>query len=393
MRCAGTEADVIVLGAGASGLMCAREASRRKRSVLMLEHTPRIGSKIRVSGGGRCNFTNTTVGRNHYLSENPHFTTSALARFTPEDFLSLVEAHGISYEVREAGKVFCTGSAQHIVAMLTNECTSAGARLLLNCRILEVRKGEQFEISTNCGTFKAASLVVATGGLSAPNLGATNFGYTIARQFGIRVTPLRPALTPLRFGPKDAAQFSALSGISVPAGVMHRGIRFKDDVLFTHRGLSGPAILQISSYWDGVGSIAVDLLPEIDIRSTLHENRSSRMHPATLLGRFLPNRLVKLWCEPRFPSTPLNQFSPRQLDALAAALHHWEIRPAAAEGFNKAEVTSGGISTDELSSKTMEAKKVPGLYFTGEVIDVTGHLGGYNLHWAWASGYAAGQAV
>ena len=335
------EVDVVVMGAGASGLMCALEASRRGRSVLMLEHTPRTGSKIRVSGGGRCNFTNTSVGRDHYLSENPHFTTSALARFTPGDFLALVEAHGISYEVREGGKIFCAGSAQHIVDMLTNECKSAGSRLLLNCGILEVRKGERFEIATNRGAFEAASLVVATGGLSAPNLGATNLGYTIARQFGIRVTSLKPALTPLRLGRHDAERFSALSGISIPAGVTHRGIRFKDDVLFTHRGLSGPAILQISSYWDGVGSIAIDLLPEIDIRSTLNENRSSRMHPATLLGRLLPNRLAKLWCEPRFPSAPLNQFSPRQLEALAAALHNWEIQPVAAEGFNKAEVTSG----------------------------------------------------
>lgn len=387
------DVDVIVVGAGASGLMCALEAGKRGRSVLILEHTPRIGSKIRVSGGGRCNFTNTDVTRDHYLSENSRFATSALARFTPWDFLALVQAHGIRHEAREGGQLFCTGSAEQIVDMLKGECERVGARFVLDCGIQEVRKGELFEVSTSRGGFRAASLVVATGGLSAPNLGATNLGYAIARQFGIRVTPLKPALTPLRLGRNDAERFSALSGVSFRAAVTHRGIRFTGDVLFTHRGLSGPAILQISSYWDGTGAIAVDLLPETDIRRVLDENRNSRMQLSTLLGRFLPGRLVKLWCDLQFKSAPLNQFSPRLLDNLTEALHHWEIQPIAAEGFNKAEVTSGGVSTDELSSKTMETRKVSGLYFTGEVIDVTGHLGGYNLHWAWASGYAAGQTA
>jgi predicted Rossmann fold flavoprotein len=385
--------DVIVIGAGASGLMCALEAGKRGRSVLILEHTPRIGSKIRVSGGGRCNFTNMSVGREHYLSENPHFAASALARYTPSDFIALVEKHGIGYQVREAGQLFCAGSAQQVVEMLQAECVGSGARFIMDCRILEIAKEGCFSVSTSRETFESASLVVATGGLSAPNLGATNVGYSIARQFGIHVTPLRPALTPLRFSRGDAEVFTALSGISFDAAVSHGSASFQGNVLFTHRGLSGPAILQISSYWDGNSPIVIDLLPGVDIHRVLLENRQSRMHLATLLGRFLPGRLVKLWCERNLKSAPLNQVSPRQLDALAESLHHWEIRPARTEGFNKAEVTSGGVSTSELSSKTMEAKKVSGLYFTGEVIDVTGHLGGYNLHWAWASGYAAGQVV
>jgi len=385
--------DVIVIGAGASGLMCALEAGKRGRSVLILEHTPRVGAKIRVSGGGRCNFTNTNVGREHYLSENPHFTTSALARYTPADFITLVESHGIGTQVREGGQLFCDGSALQIVEMLQTECERAGARFVLDCEILEVRKSGWFSVSTSRGTFDSASVVVATGGLSAPNLGATNLGYTIARQFGIHVTPLRPALTPLRFDRGEAELFAALSGISFEAGVSDGRMSFRGDVLFTHRGLSGPAILQISSYWDGSSPIVIDLLPRVDIHRVLVENRRGKMHLSTLLGRFLPGRLVKLWCELHHRSVPLNQLSPRQLDALATGLHNWEIRPAGTEGFNKAEVTSGGVSTSELSSKTMEARKAPGLYFTGEVIDVTGQLGGYNLHWAWASGYAAGQVV
>jgi predicted Rossmann fold flavoprotein len=385
--------DAIVIGAGASGLMCALEAGKRGRSVLILEHTPRVGSKIRVSGGGRCNFTNTSVGREHYLSENPHFTTSALARYAPTDFIALVESHGIGYQVREGGQLFSDGSARQIVEMLQTECERAGVQFVLDCKILEIGKEGCFSISTSRGTFESASLVVATGGLSAPNLGATNFGYGIARQFGIHVTPLRPALTPLKLDRSDAELFTALSGLSFDAAVSDGRMRFRGHVLFTHRGLSGPAILQISSYWDGVSPIVIDLLPGVDIHGVLTENRRGRMQLSTLLGRFLPGRLVKLWCELHHEALPLNQLSPRQLDALAASLHHWEIRPAGTEGFNKAEVTSGGVSTRELSSKTMEARKVPGLYFTGEVIDVTGHLGGYNLHWAWASGYAAGQAV
>lgn len=385
--------DVLVIGAGASGLMCALEAGKRGKSVLVLEHTPRMGSKIRISGGGRCNFTNMTVSRDHYLSENPRFTTSALARFTPSDFLALVEAHGIAYEVRETGELFCTGSAQQIVHMLAAECERAGVRFLLDCTIREVRKRGRFEVSTTQGALESASLVAATGGLSAPNLGASNLGYAIAKQFGLRVTPLRPALTPLRLSRQDAERFSALSGISLRAAVTHGRQRFEGDVLFTHRGLSGPAILQISSYWDPGGAIVVDLLPGMDARRLLEEHRQSRMHPATLLGRFLPNRLARLWCDLHVDWIPLCQAPPRQLDALAASLHAWKIYPAGMEGYQKAEVTAGGVATDELSSRTMEAKKVPGLYFTGEVLDVAGHLGGYNLHWAWASGYAAGQAV
>ncbi len=385
--------DVVVLGAGASGLLCAMEAARRGRSVVVVEHTRRIGTKIGVSGGGRCNFTNLVVSRDHYLSENPHFATSALVRYPPSRFIALIDRHGIGYEVRDGGQLFCTGSARQIVDMLTGECERFGARFLLDSRVLGVQKGERFAVATTRGDFEAASLVVATGGLAAPQLGATPLGYALARQFHIQVTPLRPALTPLIWSRPDAKRFAALSGVSFHAAVRYGNASFRGQVLFTHRGLSGPAILQISSHWDGRGPIEVDLLPGIDIRAVFAENQRSKAHLSTLLSRFLPSRLARFWCEGQGESGPIHQVSPRGLDALAARLHCWELRPSGTEGFNKAEVTAGGVSTRELSSKTMEARKVPGLYFTGEVLDVTGQLGGYNLHWAWASGHAAGQVV
>jgi predicted Rossmann fold flavoprotein len=385
--------EVIIIGAGASGLMCAMEAGKRGRAVLLLEHTERIGSKIRLSGGGRCNFTNRNVSPENYLSRNPLFPASALARYAPADFIFLVESHGIKYHEREAGQLFCDGSSAEIIAMLNAECDRVGVRFLLQCGILEMAKAEQFRVSTSQGIIHSDSLVIATGGLSMPNLGATNFGYAAARQFGIKVTALRPALTPLTFRREERSSFGALAGVSLDAVVSYGTVRFRGNVLFTHKGLSGPAMLQVSSYWDQNGPIAIDLLPDVDIHRLLVEHKGSRMLLATLLGQFLPGRLAKLWCDCCFNSRPLNQYSMKEFDALAHRLHHWQIEPAGMEGFNKAEVTLGGIDTSELSSKTMEAKKVPGLYFLGEVIDVTGHLGGYNLHWAWASGHAAGQYV
>ncbi|MFZ2446313.1 MAG: NAD(P)/FAD-dependent oxidoreductase [Syntrophobacteraceae bacterium] len=385
--------DVIVIGAGASGLMCAIEAGKRGRSVLVLEHTGKIGAKIAISGGGRCNFTNRVVGPENYISKNPHFATSALSRFTPPDFLAMLERRQIRFEEREKGRLFCSENSRRIVDMLKAECDGASVRLLLDCGISEIRRGENFSVATNRGIFHAGSLVVATGGLALPSIGATNFGYAVARQFGMKVTALRPALVPLRFGREDAEAFSALSGISIDCIVSYKGVGFHDNILFTHKGLSGPAVLQISSHWDRNGSISVDLLPGVDIYRILMEKRHSRMLPATVLALHLPARFVKTWCDLRFKSKPLNQYAAEELESLARGLHDWRIRPTDTEGFNKAEVTLGGVDTSELSSKTMESKRAPGLYFLGELIDVTGHLGGYNLHWAWASGHAAGQAV
>lgn len=385
--------DVIVIGAGASGLFCAMEAGKRGRSVALLDHGPEPGRKIAVSGGGHCNFGNRNVGPDHYLSGNPRFTASALARFTPGQFTALLDRHGIGYREREHGRLFCQGSARDIVSMLRGECERAGVRMVFDSTITEVRREERFIVSTPRGMFEAPALVIATGGLSYPGLGASNFGHATARQFGHRITPLHPALTPLLFGPDDARAFSGLSGISVAAEVGIRKVRFRESILFTHRGLSGPAILQVSSRWEPGTPIRIDLLPEIDILEVFHENRTGKIHLATLLDRFLPGRFVKAWCDLKAPSKPMNQHSPKELERVAAGLHNWEFVPAATEGFNKAEVTLGGVDTKEISGKTMESRIVPGLYFTGEVLDVTGELGGYNLHWAWASGYAAGQAV
>lgn len=391
-------ADVIIIGAGASGLMCAMEAGRRGRSVLVLDHSAEIGRKILASGGGRCNFTNRSVSRDNYICGVPDFPVSAISRYTPEDFTALLDRHGIGYHEREAGQLFCNDSSRRIVDMLKLECHRVAVKFHLNCKITEARRLEggrdsRFLMATDLGTFESSSLVIATGGLSWPGLGATSFGQKLARGFGARVTPLRPGLTPLRFGPVDAERFGLLSGISIPAAVSCGRTRFEGFILFTHRGLSGPAVLQLSSYWDGKSPIEVDLLPRIDVLSILSSKRGSRMQLHTLLGRLLPDRLAKLWCSLSCASRPLNHYSTQEIEEAVQRLHHWVIRPSGSEGFNKAEVTLGGVDTRELSSRTMECRKVPGLYFTGEVTDVTGQLGGYNLHWAWASGHAAGQVV
>lgn len=385
--------DVLIIGAGASGLVCAMEAGKRGRSVSVLDHSATIGRKIQISGGGKCNFTNRVVSSDHYLSRNPHFTTSALSRFTPDDFIALVEKHRIPYHERSGGQLFCNGGSQEIVQMLTAECSRASVSFVLNCNVSEVLKNEGFRVSTNHGVFECDSLVIATGGLAAPQLGATNFGHALARRFGMDVTPLRPALTPLRLAPREAEVFAPLSGISLDAIVSHQGTRFREKVLFTHRGLSGPAILQISSYWRQNDFIELDLLPDEDALALLEKNRRSRMLLSTLLGRHLPTRFARAWCDLLFEPKPLNQCTPKDLQVIAHGLHHWKLQPLGVEGFNKAEVTLGGVDTAQLSSRTMESRRVGGLYFLGEVLDVTGHLGGYNLHWAWASGYAAGRHV
>ena len=373
--------------------MCAIEAGKRGRAVLVLDHAEKLCGKVAISGGGRCNFTNRNVSRENYISDNPHFAVSALARFTPGDFITLLESRGVRFREEDAGRLFCEAGSLDIVKVLRTECERVSVRFLTNCTVSEVAKGNGFSVSTNQGNFQCESLVIATGGLSMPNMGATNFGYAIAKRFGIKVTALGPALTPLRLSREDGEIFGALAGTSFHCIVSFKGVSFRDNILFTHRGLSGPAILQISSYWDGKESISVDLVPDADILGILIENRRSRMLPATLLAQYLPGRFAKVWCDLFSQSRPLNQYSVKGLEALARSLHCWQILPAGKEGFNKAEVTLGGVDTGELSSRTMESKKVEGLYFVGEVIDVTGQLGGYNLHWAWASGYAAGQCV
>ena len=385
------KSDVIIIGAGAAGLMCAIESGKRGRSVIILDHASKIGQKILVSGGGRCNFTNFNIQAENYVSANPHFYKSALARFTPQDFIALVRKHRIGYHEKEDGQMFCNGSAWQIVDMLQKECSSAGVEIRLNCKIEGITKKNRFIVRTNSGVIESESLVVATGGLSYPNLGATTFGHRIAAQFGLRIVPPKPALVPLTFSRSDREKFGELSGISLEAVIKCGGHEFRGEMLFTHKGLSGPAILQASSYWENGQEIIINLLPRNDARSMFLSNRQSRVEMKNLLSRYLPRRFAHIWCEFYLPSRPLCQYNDKELLDASRLLHEWIIKPAGTEGYRTAEVTAGGVDTDELSSKTMEAKKVTGLYFIGEVIDVTGHLGGYNLHWAWASGWTAGQ--
>jgi len=385
--------DVIIIGAGASGLMCAIEAGGHGRSVLVIDHAERIGKKVLISGGGRCNFTNRDIRPENYISRNPHFCKSALSRFTSDDFIAMLERHGIKYYEKEAGQLFCAESSGDILEMLNKELCEAGVEMRLHCQVENVKRDKLFSLETNLGTFQSESLVIATGGLSYPKLGATDIGYKIARQFGLKVNSLKPALVPFTLNPQDLKIVRELSGVSINASVSCKGMEFRSDILFTHRGLSGPAALQISSYWNPGEEIVINLLPGLDAYEFFLARRQGRMEMRNLLSEFLPKRLAHIWCELYIQSKPVNQYSDKELRAIGQHIHNWTIRPAGTEGYNTAEVTLGGVDTDELSSKTMEAKKVPGLYFTGEVIDVTGQLGGYNLHWAWASGFAAGQHV
>lgn len=385
--------DVIVIGAGASGLMCAWEAARRGRSVLVLDHAGRIGKKILVSGGGCCNFTNRVVTAGHYISGNRHFCKSALSRFSSEDFCAFMKRHRISYGEREDGQLFCTGSAAQIVAALQEECDRAGVAIALNHTVTAIEKTDRFVVRSQGREYAGGALVVATGGVSWPHLGATDLGFRIARQFGLRVVPPRPGLVPLVFSEDMRQRYSCLSGVSLVAVVRCRRQEFRGSVLFTHRGLSGPAILQISLVWLPGDEILIDLFPDADTHALLREHRHTKTALPNLLARFLPKRFAAVWCAEQALSRPLNSYSDKELAGIAGLLHAWTVVPAGTEGFKKAEVTIGGVDTDELSSKTLEAKTVPGLYFVGEVVDVTGHLGGYNLQWAWSSGWAAGQVV
>ncbi len=388
--------DVVIIGAGASGLMCAMEAGKRKRSVTVIDHSGRTGNKIRISGGGRCNFTNLNISPDHYYSGNADFCRSALARFTPRDFISMVEFHKIKYSEKEKGQLFCDGNSARIINMLNSECRDYGVEMAMKCRVKGITKmkdGPGFSISTDMGVINSQSLVIATGGLSYPQLGASDFGYQVARQFGLRVTMLKPALVPLSFTQMDQKIYGILRGISVNAEVSCGDRCFAGDILFTHRGLSGPAILQISSLWEKGGFISIGLLPGHDLFEYFTKECERRVELKNLLSGLLPARFVQVLCGFYIQSKPMNQYSDRELRVIADKLSRWILKPCGTEGYKNAEVTSGGVDTNELSSKTMEAKKVPGLYFTGEVIDVTGQLGGYNLHWAWASGHAAGQYV
>jgi predicted Rossmann fold flavoprotein len=387
------EWDVIVIGGGAAGLFCAIEAGKRGRKVLVLEHTERVGKKIAISGGGRCNFTNIHTSAENFISANPHFCKSALARYTPADFISLVEKHGIAYHEKKLGQLFCDGSSRQIIDMLLRECTDAGAQVLCRCQVLSLEKENSFRIETNQGSFLSSSLVIATGGLSIPTLGATDFGYRIARQFGLRIEETRPALVPLTLTSQMLKQLTPLSGVSLEVLASCRDKEFRENLLITHRGLSGPAILQISSYWRPGETLSLNLMPDENILDILESNRDSEIELVNLLSRYLPKRFAQAWCALYAASKPLKQYDSYELRNIAQKLHDMQVTPSGTEGFRKAEVTAGGVSTSELSSQTMEAKRVPGLYFIGEAVDVTGQLGGYNFQWAWASGHAAGQYV
>jgi len=384
--------DVIILGAGAAGLMCAMEAGKRARRVLLLERADRIGKKILISGGGRCNFTNLHTGPENFLSANPHFCKSALARYTPADFVRLVEKHRIPYHEKKLGQLFCDRAASDITAMLEQECRDAGVEIRLNTKVGAVLKSDQFTVQAEDTSFAAPRLVIATGGLSIAKIGATALGYDLARQFGLKIEAPRAALVPLVFSERDRKRWCDLAGVSTKVVVSTRGTEqtFRENMLFTHHGISGPAILQISSYWDGGESIYLDLAPDRDLVAELRaRGHREQSNWKLLLREVLPRRFADRWLE----TYPLGGNSDRSFTDAEHQLHAWEVKPAGTEGYGKAEVTAGGVDTGELSAKTMESRKVPGLHFIGEVVDVTGQLGGFNFQWAWASGFCAGQAV
>jgi predicted Rossmann fold flavoprotein len=382
--------DVLVIGGGAAGLLCAIEAGMRGRRVAVLEHADRIGKKILISGGGRCNFTNLHCQPQNFLSANPPFAKSALARYTPADFIALVEKHRIPYHEKTLGQLFCDNSASDITNMLEAECRAAHVSIILNAKITEVSRDTQFVVRTESDEYRAPALVVATGGLSIPQMGATSFGYDLARQFGLKIVTPRPGLVPLVFTPPDRKRYSELAGVSTEVIAEAAHTPFREKMLFTHRGLSGPAILQISSYWQAGRPIRIDLCPDRDATAAIREAGTRNQAAAEkVFHSFLPKRLAETWLHCNAPRSWTNP----ALAALQAQVHAWLLTPAGTEGFEKAEVTVGGIDTNELSSKTLESRKVPGLFFIGEVVDVTGHLGGFNFQWAWASAAAAGRSL
>ena len=388
-----THFDVIILGAGAAGLMCAISAGRRGRRVMLLDHAPQVGAKILISGGGRCNFTNTGTVPERFLSDNPHFARSALSRYKPADFVALVQKHGIAFHEKTLGQLFCDGSAREIVAMLLAECAAVGVDVRLDHRVTYVSRSVSFRVETDHGAFEADSLVLATGGLSIPKMGATGLAYELARQFGLRLTQIRPGLVPLTFEDDLLAVMRPLSGVSLDSAVAVERRIFREATLFTHRGLSGPAILQISSYWRQ-GPISLNLLPGQDAAAFLLERKRARPKAGlgSVLAEVLPARLAAAMAV-ETEGARLADLPDRVLAAVAAKLSGWQVVPSGTEGFVKAEVTCGGVDTRDLSSRTMAANAVPGLFVIGEAVDVTGWLGGYNFQWAWASGWCAGEAV
>ena len=389
--------DVVIIGASAAGLMCAMEAGKRGRTVTVLDHANKPGKKILMSGGGRCNFTNMDISADNYISHNPHFCKSALSRYTQWDFIALVNAYRIPYHERELGKLFCDISARDILNMLLAECKKVNVDIRLDCHIEAIKKinDRQFKLETSLGEFQASSLVIACGGLSIPKMCASPLGYKIAEQFGHHTWPTRAGLVPVTLQPQDKSILADLSGISVHSTVSNERSQFSENILFTHRGLSGPAILQISSYWQPGEAININLLPEIDIADELKTRQTAQpnIRLKTLLGEYLPKRLVLALLDEDSANTPLQALSHARFKEIAQQFQHWKIKPNGTEGYRTAEVTLGGVDCNELSSKTMESSKVAGLYFIGEVVDVTGWLGGYNFQWAWSSGWCAGQVV
>jgi hypothetical protein len=387
--------DVIVIGGGAAGLMCAIEAGNRGRSVLVIERSEKIGKKIIISGGGRCNFTNLNAAPHTYQCRNPHFHKSALSRYTQYDFLQLAEKHGIDYYEKKLGQQFCKETSRNIIALLEAECEAANVEIVCSCLVQSVAKSEQFQIGTTFGEFTSDSLVIATGGLSIPLMGATGFGYKIARQFGLDVLDRQAALVPFVFSNFYLQHFEGLSGISMDAIVRCNDVTFRENILVTHKGVSGPAILQISSYWHPGDTVAMDVLPDIDLADVIETKKqeNNKQEVKTVIAEFLPKRFVDRVFELWLVNKPLKQLTANDIENIENFFHSWEIQPTDTEGYRTAEVTLGGVNTDEISSKTFETKKIPDLYFIGEVLDVTGWLGGYNLQWAWSSGYCAGQYV
>jgi predicted Rossmann fold flavoprotein len=388
--------EVVVLGAGAAGLMCAIEAGKRGRRVAVLERAERAGKKILISGGGRCNFTNIYCQTEHFLSANPHFAKSALARYTPADFIALVDKHRIPYHEKTLGQLFCDRSANEITHMLEEECRASGVKIFLNVKVREVQRTDEFLVRSDGDEFRAPALVVATGGLSIPKMGATAFGYDLARQFGLKIQKTRPALVPLVFGAAEREQYCDLAGVSAEVVAAFGEQSFRESMLITHRGLSGPAILQISSFWNEGKPVRIDLVPGRDVTGAMRDGNARNMAAARAAFQgLLPKRFATRWLELHAPAAKgaKDTWSKRELEELERRVHEWIVVPTDTEGYGKAEVTRGGVDTDELSSKTMEASKVRGLFFIGEVVDVTGHLGGFNFQWAWASGAAAGRSV
>lgn len=388
-------ADVLIIGGGAAGLMCASTAGYADKKVIVLEGSNRCGKKILMSGGGRCNFTNTGTSPKNFISQNPHFCKSALARYSQNDFIELVERHGIAYHEKELGQLFCDESSKQIVKMLLDECQSAGVEILVDCNIQRIERADCFVVHSNQGVFFANKLVIASGGLSIPSMGASGYGYDIAKQFGHSIIATRAGLVPFTLSGKPLEQYAELSGLSLPVSVKTAGIEFSNFLLFTHRGLSGPAVLQISSYWQLGEAIEMNLLPNIDFAAHLLalQQQGHKAELKTVLSELLPKRLAQLLCTDFFSNKPINQYTHSELKKIAFSLQHWTLTPSGTEGYRTAEVTLGGVNTDEISSSSFESKLCPNLYFIGEVLDVTGHLGGYNFQWAWACAQAAGKAL